>query len=213
MLFKPDSDVVSDGAPEFDANEALEEAYETVNEGETTDTTSGLDTEGLLDARKQSASSSTGQTDDASKAWKDAAKDARLQEGGIKSSSDSEAEEAGASSASAADGKEAASAVQEAANAQGGGGAQQEGSAAAENVDAAKQEELRRLSEAARITSFKEEAGGAATRADDDDLFGDERNREQVEHNYGFSGQKIEEYSAILENKLDSLESIDEQVK
>ena len=60
MLFKPDSDVVSDGAPEFDANEALEEAYETVNEGETTDTTSGLDTEGLLDARKQSTSSSTG---------------------------------------------------------------------------------------------------------------------------------------------------------
>ena len=208
MLFKPDSDVVSDGAPEFDANEALEEAYETVNEGETTDTTSGLDTEGLLDARKQSASSPTGQTADASKTWKDAAKDARLQEGGIKSSSDSEAEEAGAS---AVDGKEAA--VQEAANAQGGEGAQQEGSAAAENVDAAKQEELRRLSEAARITSFKEEAGGAATRADDDDLFGDERNREQVEHNYGFSGQKIEEYSAILENKLDSLESIDEQVK
>ena len=211
MLFKPDSDVVSDGAPEFDANEALEEAYETVNEGETTDTTSGLDTEGLLDARKQSAASPAGQTGDASKAWKDAAKDARLQEGGIKSSSDSEAEEAGASTASAADGKEAV--VQEAANAQGGGGAQQEGSAAAENVDAAKQEELRRLSEAARITSFKEEAGGAATRADDDDLFGDERNREQVEHNYGFSGQKIEEYSAILENKLDSLESIDEQVK
>ena len=210
MLFKPDSDVVSDGAPEFDASEALEEAYETVNEGETTDTTSGLDTEGLLDARKQSVSSSAGQTADASEAWKDAAKDARLQEGGIKSSSDSEAEEAGGSTASAVDGKEAA--VQEAANAQGGGGAQQEGSAAAENVDAAKQEELRRLSEAARITSFKEEAGGAATRADDD-LFGDERNREQVEHNYGFSGQKIEEYSAILENKLDSLESIDEQVK
>ena len=123
MLFKPDSDAVSDGAPSFDANEALEEAYETVNEGETTDTTSGLDTEGLLDARKQSASSSSaGQTANAS--WKDASKEARLQEGGIKSSSDSEAEESGGSKTASAPDRE------EAVNAQGDGGAQQEGKAA-----------------------------------------------------------------------------------
>lgn len=49
MLFKPDEDVE---APEFDPNEALNDAYETVNEGETTDTTSGIDTEGQLATRQ-----------------------------------------------------------------------------------------------------------------------------------------------------------------
>ena len=42
-------------------------------------------------------------------------------------------------------------------------------------------------------------------------LFTDDKNREQVEHNYGFSGQNIEEYSAAIENKLESLAKIDEQ--
>jgi len=49
MLFKPDEDIET---ATFDANEALNEEYETVNEGDTTDTTSGMDTEGLLVTRK-----------------------------------------------------------------------------------------------------------------------------------------------------------------
>ena len=43
MLFKPDSKDEAD----FDADQAVKEAYETVNEGDTTDTTSGLDGESL----------------------------------------------------------------------------------------------------------------------------------------------------------------------
>ena len=49
MLFKPDEDVET---PAFDPNEALNDAYETVNEGDTTDTTSGIDTEGQLATRQ-----------------------------------------------------------------------------------------------------------------------------------------------------------------
>ena len=161
------------GAPEFDAKEALEEAYETVNEGETTDTTtSGLDTDGLLAARKQATSeSSTDQTSASSKAQAFAGNKLH-QEGGIKSSSDSSDAEDGGSTASAAD------EVEEAAVTNAKARVAQEGStssAEAENIDFQKQEELRRLREAAtRITSFKEEVGGDG----EGDIFGDERNRE-----------------------------------
>ena len=72
-----------------------------------------------------------------------------------------------------------------------------------------REEEISRLNET-KVTSFKE---NSAFEESSGGLFPDERNREQVEHNYGFSGQKIEEYSAVLENKLDSLHSIDEQAK
>jgi len=41
-------------------------------------------------------------------------------------------------------------------------------------------------------------------------LFSDDKIREQTEHNYGFSGQSIEEFSAVLENKLESLSSFDD---
>ena len=54
MLFKPEDGTSK--TPDFDAAEALQEAYETVNEGDTTDTTSGIDTEGLLAARQQETS-------------------------------------------------------------------------------------------------------------------------------------------------------------
>ena len=42
-------------------------------------------------------------------------------------------------------------------------------------------------------------------------MFGDDKTREQVEHNYGFSGSKIEEYSTVLENKLDAVQSVEDQ--
>jgi len=51
------------------------------------------------------------------------------------------------------------------------------------------------------VTSLKSASG--------DDLFADEKQREQTEHNYGFSGQNIEEYSAVIENKLESLTKFD----
>ena len=44
MLFRPDGEKE---AASFDASEVLDEAYETVNEGDTTDTTSGLDDDAL----------------------------------------------------------------------------------------------------------------------------------------------------------------------
>lgn len=43
------------------------------------------------------------------------------------------------------------------------------------------------------------------------DIYTDENDRESIEHKYGFSGQNIEEYSAVLENKLDSLGQFDDQ--
>ena len=51
MLFRPEDE---QEAAKFDANEVLDEAYETVEEGLTTDTTSGLD-EDSLTARSQGA--------------------------------------------------------------------------------------------------------------------------------------------------------------
>ena len=42
-------------------------------------------------------------------------------------------------------------------------------------------------------------------------FFADDRTREQTEHAFGFSGSNIEEYSAVLENKLEALESIELQ--
>jgi len=50
MLFKPDEDAAGQ---DFDAAEALKEAYMTVNEDETTDTTSGLEDESLLTRSKE----------------------------------------------------------------------------------------------------------------------------------------------------------------
>jgi hypothetical protein len=41
-------------------------------------------------------------------------------------------------------------------------------------------------------------------------IFDDAKVREQTEHNYGFSGQSIEEFSAVLENKLESLTSFED---
>ena len=55
-----------------------------------------------------------------------------------------------------------------------------------------------------QITSFASSEKG---------LFVDAKVREQTEHNYGFSGQSIEEFSALIENKLDSLASFEEQAK
>jgi len=85
MLFNPDFTLES-AAEKFNAKEAVDEAYETVNEGATTDTTSGLDTEGLLDSRMEDAGSNVAANSDAQKATK--------VESGIKSSSDSEGEAA-----------------------------------------------------------------------------------------------------------------------
>lgn len=64
----------------------------------------------------------------------------------------------------------------------------------------AKQEAME--DEEIKITSFKKTQEG---------LFSDDKQREQIEHNFGFSGQNIEEYSAVLENKVESLASIDVQ--
>ena len=36
-------------------------------------------------------------------------------------------------------------------------------------------------------------------------MFPDGKEREQLEHNYGFSRQTIEEYSAVLENRLETI--------
>ncbi len=44
-------------------------------------------------------------------------------------------------------------------------------------------------------------------------IFAESESKEQVEHSYGFSGQNIEEYSAVLENKLDSLQSSADQAR
>lgn len=82
MLFKPE-DEDSQGNDDFDAAEALNEAYETVNEGETTDTTSGIDEDGLIERTKPKSAQSK-EADAKAKASK---KDV---EEGIKSSDDEE---------------------------------------------------------------------------------------------------------------------------
>ena len=46
MLFSPDQ--VGSKEDEFDASEAIKDAYETVNEGMTTDTTSAVDEDDLM---------------------------------------------------------------------------------------------------------------------------------------------------------------------
>lgn len=51
MLFKPEDADSKD--KDFDAAEAVNEAYETVNEGETTDTTSGIDDDSLMERSSQ----------------------------------------------------------------------------------------------------------------------------------------------------------------
>jgi len=51
MLFKPE-ELAEQQASKLDQSEALEKAYETVNEDETTDTTSGLDDESLIKRTK-----------------------------------------------------------------------------------------------------------------------------------------------------------------
>jgi len=51
MLFKPEDADSKDS--DFDAAEAVKEAYETVNEGETTDTTSGIDDDSLMQRSSQ----------------------------------------------------------------------------------------------------------------------------------------------------------------
>ena len=56
-----------------------------------------------------------------------------------------------------------------------------------------------------KVTSVKKGDGSPLFAADDD--------KEQIEHNFGFSGHSIEEYSAVIENKLDALHSIEEQKK
>ena len=56
-----------------------------------------------------------------------------------------------------------------------------------------------------KVTSVKRHDGSSLFSADDD--------KEQIEHNFGFSGHSIEEYSAVIENKLDALHSIEEQKK
>ena len=43
--------------------------------------------------------------------------------------------------------------------------------------------------------------------------FPEGKEREKMEHNFGYSGQNIEEYSAILENKLDSITTHKEENK
>jgi hypothetical protein len=57
MLFKPDeqeptSSHSQDSSAKQDDSDTLKEAYETVNEGETTDTTSGVEDETLLQRTK-----------------------------------------------------------------------------------------------------------------------------------------------------------------
>lgn len=85
MLFKPDDSSFSNNeAAEFDASEAIKEAYETVNEGDTTDTTSGMDTEGLLASRRTDKAADQEQT----AATRTSASGSKIEEG-IKSSSSS----------------------------------------------------------------------------------------------------------------------------
>ena len=48
------------------------------------------------------------------------------------------------------------------------------------------------------VTSMKPDDGSMVIGSDEKD---------QIEYNYGFSGQNIEEYSAVLEDKLELLES------
>ena len=81
MLFKPGEDQSS---KDFDAAEALKEAYMTVNEDETTDTTSGIEDESLL-TRKEG---------EKKKPVEAAEKPKRTVEAGIKSSDDEDAGEA-----------------------------------------------------------------------------------------------------------------------
>ena len=81
MLFKPGED---QSGKDFDAAEALKEAYMTVNEDETTDTTSGIEDESLL-TRKEG---------EQKKPVEAAEKPKRTVEAGIKSSDDEDAGEA-----------------------------------------------------------------------------------------------------------------------
>lgn len=81
MLFKPGED---QSGKDFDAAEALKEAYMTVNEDETTDTTSGIEDESLL-TRKEG---------EKKKPVEAAEKPKRTVEAGIKSSDDEDAGEA-----------------------------------------------------------------------------------------------------------------------
>ena len=81
MLFKPGE---NQSGKDFDAAEALKEAYMTVNEDETTDTTSGIEDESLL-TRKEG---------EKKKPVEAAEKPKRTVEAGIKSSDDEDAGEA-----------------------------------------------------------------------------------------------------------------------
>ena len=92
MLFKPDE---AEGAAEeggYDATEALNDAYETVNEGETTDTTSGLDDDALFSRSEDPNTATTKREVATEKAAK--VKVAPVVEEGIKSSDDEEEVEA-----------------------------------------------------------------------------------------------------------------------
>ena len=60
-----------------------------------------------------------------------------------------------------------------------------------------------------QITDFADSAVSEAVK----DLFPDDNAREQIEHNYGFSGQNIEEYTVGLENSLESLANKDPSSK
>jgi len=84
MLFKPE-----DGEREDAHNDELEKAYETVNEGDTTDTTSGIDDEAALASTKRMDNSSTA-TQVTTAASSDGPK--KAVEEGIKSSDDEEEE-------------------------------------------------------------------------------------------------------------------------
>lgn len=90
MLFKPDDAEGAADQGEFDAAEALNEAYETVNEGDTTDTTSGLDGDALLSRNDPDAETKKRQVSNV-KSTK--TKTAPAVEEGIKSSDDDEVDE------------------------------------------------------------------------------------------------------------------------
>ena len=88
MLFRPDGEKE---AASFDANSVLDEAYETVNEGNTTDTSSGLDGDSLL-ARSQGATKIQQETT-AEKSASKLFQPKKIVEEGIMSSSDGEEQE------------------------------------------------------------------------------------------------------------------------
>ena len=162
MLFKDDDDEDGEGDKEadFDEDQAMKEAYETVNEGETTDTTSGLDGESL-EARaiglttKQTESQQPASTSNSG---------SKVVEEGIKSS-----DEEGDEGAAQPDLEAAATAEQ----------VQDKVNEAPTVKASSSTKPDRHVNLDLNVTSMKPDEGSALIGSDDKD---------KIEFNYGFSG-------------------------